>query len=128
MQVYGRISSAKCLTVISLLQEGYSVHQIQSQTDLRKSTIGRIKKKVDKNKENSKGGRSSKLSAYNKQSIIHQITSGKLDNAVQATHFINDILPNLNPDLAIEFVAREKNTLAPLPVYFELDRGTEGVQ
>jgi hypothetical protein len=39
------------------------------------------------------GGRPSKLSTHNKQSIVHQITTGKLDNAVQATQFINSIIP-----------------------------------
>ena len=53
-----------------------------------------IKKKIDLDKENSKGGCPSKLSSCNTQSIILQITTGKLDNAVQVAHFINDILPS----------------------------------
>jgi len=36
----------------------------------------------------------SKLSARNKMTIICQITTEKLDNAVQATKFINSIIPN----------------------------------
>ena len=87
-------SSAKCSTVTSLLQEGYSLCQIQSKTGLGKSTIGRIKKEVDGDKENSKGEHPSKLSSGDKWSIIRQITSGSLDNAVEATHFINNTLPN----------------------------------
>ena len=87
-------SSAKRSTVTSLLQEGYSLHQIESKTGLGKTTIGRIKKEVDGDKENSKGEHPPKLSSGDKRSIIHQITSGKLDNAVEATHFINNILPN----------------------------------
>ena len=87
-------SSSQCSTVISLLTEGYSVHQIESKTGLGKSTIGRIKKEVDLDKENSKGGHPSKLTHRDKQSIICQITTGKLDNATQATHFINNILPS----------------------------------
>src|SRR5216684_1045544 len=86
-------SSTKHSTVTSLPQEGYSLCQIQSKTGLGKSTIGRIKE-VDGDKENSKGGHPSKLSSGDKQSIVHQITSGRLDNAVEATHFINNILPN----------------------------------
>ena len=88
------ISSAQHSTIISLLHEHYSVHEIQSRTGLGRSTISRIKKEVDANKENHKGGHPSKLSSHNKQSIFHQITTGKLDNAVQATHFINSIIPN----------------------------------
>ena len=88
------ISSAQHSTIISLLHEHYSVCEIQSKTGLGRSTIGRVKKEVDSGKENSKGGHPSKLSPYDKKSILHQITTGKLDNAVQATHFINNILPN----------------------------------
>ena len=87
-------SSIKCSAVISLLQQGYSLHQIESKTGLGKSIIGRINKEMDGDKENSKGGCPSKLSSGNKQSIISQITSGSLDNAVEATHFINNTLPD----------------------------------
>src|SRR5882762_2170840 len=87
-------SSTKHSAVTSLLQEGYSLRQIESKTGLGKSTIGRIKKEMDGDKENSKGGRLSKLSPGDKQSIIRQITTGRLDNAVEATHFINNILSN----------------------------------
>ena len=88
------IPSAQRSTIISLLHEHYSVREIQSRTGIGKSTIGRIKKEVDTDKENNKGGCPSKLSPRDKQSICHQITTGKLDNAVQAAHFINSILPN----------------------------------
>jgi transposase len=87
------ISSAQCSTIISLLHEHYSVCEIQSRTDIGKSTIGQIKKEVGIDKENNKGGCPSKLSPRDKQSILHQITTAKLDNAVQAAHFINSILP-----------------------------------
>ncbi|KAF8802286.1 hypothetical protein BYT27DRAFT_7112894 [Phlegmacium glaucopus] len=88
------ISSSQHSSVISLLQEGYSLCQIESKTGLGKSTVGRIKREVDSDKENNKGGRPSKLSPHDKQAIFHQITTGKLDNAVQATHYINDIVPS----------------------------------
>ena len=71
-------SSSKCSTVLSLLQQGYYLHQIQSKTGLGKSTIGRTKKEVDGDKENSKGGCPARPSSGDKQSIIHQITSGRL--------------------------------------------------
>ena len=58
------------VTVTSLLQEGYSLRQIESKTGLEKTTIGRIKKEVDGDKENSKGGCLPKLSSGDKQSII----------------------------------------------------------
>ena len=88
------ISAAQHSSVVSLLNEGYSHHQIQSKTGIGKGTVGRISKEVDGNKENFSGSQSSKLSACDKQTIIYQISSGKLDNAVQATQFINSIVPN----------------------------------
>ena len=88
------LSSNKCSTAISLLHEGYSLCQIQSRTGLGKSTIGRIKKELNQDKENSNGDCSSKLSHWNKQTIMYQITTGRLDNAIQATKFINNIIPH----------------------------------
>jgi len=59
------IPSAQRATIISLLHEDYSVHQIQSKTGVGKSTIGRIKKEANLDKENNKGGHPSKLSPCN---------------------------------------------------------------
>ena len=86
------ISAEKRSSVVSLLNEGYSHHQIQARTGLGKGTIGRISKEVEGDKENHPGGHPSKLSPHDKQSIICQISSGKLDNAVQATQFINSTI------------------------------------
>jgi Transposase len=65
-----------------------------TKTGVSLGTISKINKELDFNKENNHGGHPSKLSAHDKQSIICQITSGKLDNAVQATQFINNTLTN----------------------------------
>ena len=102
-------SSTQCSQVISLLHDGYSLRQIQSKTGLGKSTIGRIKKEIDGDKENSKEGRPSKLSYRDKQSIFRQITTGKLNNAVQATHFINNILPNPVTPQTVRNALKENN-------------------
>lgn len=80
--------------VIFFLQKGYSLCQIQSKTSLGKSTIGMIKKKIDQSKKNSKTGCFHKLLYCNKQAIMHQIATGRLNNAVQATKFIHNINPN----------------------------------
>lgn len=40
----------------------------------------------------------------------------------------NENLSDLNPDLSVKFIARQDHSLTPLSAYFELDRGTEGVQ
>src|ERR1700678_1182680 len=84
------ISTAKHSSVLSLLKQEYSHCQI---TGVGMGTISRIGREVDTNKENNSGGHPAKLSARDKQSILRQITSGKLDNAVQANNFINSTLP-----------------------------------
>ena len=85
-------STAKHFSVVSLLTQGYSYCQIHAKTGVSLGTISKIGKELDTNKENNHGGHSSKLSACDKQSIVHQITSGKLNNAVQATQYINNTL------------------------------------
>ncbi len=70
------------------------MRQIQAKTGLGKSTVGRIGKELEVDKENHPGGRPTKLTPRDKQAIIRQITTGKLDTAVQATKFINNIIPN----------------------------------
>ena len=87
-------SAAKRSSVLSLLNEGYSHREIQSRTGVGKGTIYRISKEVDGDKENHPGGQPSKLTPRDKQSILRQITTGRLDNAVQATQYINSIIPN----------------------------------
>jgi hypothetical protein len=87
-------SAAKHSSVVSLLTQDYPHHQIHAKTSVSLGTISKINKELDFNKENNHGGCPSKLSAHDKQSIIRQITSGKLDNAVQATQFINNTLTN----------------------------------
>ena len=79
------ISTKKQSSIVSLLNKGYSHCQIQAMMGLGKGTIGRISREMEGDKENHPGGRPSKLSPHDKQSIIHQISSGNLDNAVQAT-------------------------------------------
>ena len=76
------ISAAKRSLVLSLLKEGYPHHEIMAKTGLGKGAVGRISKEADFDKENHPGGCPSKLSACDKQSIVCQISSGKLDNAV----------------------------------------------
>jgi transposase len=87
-------SADKRSSVLSLLAEGYSHREIQSRTGVGKGSIYRISKEVEGDKENHLGGHPSKLTNRDKQSIVRQITTGRLDNAVQATQFINSIIPD----------------------------------
>ena len=88
-------SSTKNFIIISLLKEGYSLHQIQSKTGLWRSTIGVIDKKVNGDKGKSQKESISKLSLGDKSPIIHQTTNWRLDNAVEATHFTKNTFPDL---------------------------------
>jgi uncharacterized protein YerC len=55
-------SAANRASVLSLLEQGHSVRDIERRTGLGKSTVGIIKKEVDIDKENNLGGCPSKLS------------------------------------------------------------------
>ena len=86
------ITPAQRSTVITLLQDGYTYSKIQTKTGLGKATISRVKAEALADKENNPSGHPSKLTTHDKQSIICQISTGKLDNAVQAAHFINSVI------------------------------------
>ena len=87
------ISAAQHCSVVSLLNEGYSHHQIQVETGLGKGTVSRIAKEVENNRENNTAGCPSKLSTRDKTAIIQEIHFGRVDNAVQATQLINSTIP-----------------------------------
>ena len=76
------------------LKEGYSLCQIQSKTGLWKSTIGIINKEANEDKGKSKKEFLSKLSLGDKSPIIYQTTNWRLDNAVEAAHFIRNTSPD----------------------------------
>ncbi|KAG5347055.1 hypothetical protein C0989_000211, partial [Termitomyces sp. Mn162] len=85
---------AQCSTVASLLAQWYSLHQIEAETGLGKSTIGRISRELEVDKENHPEGHSAKPTPHDKQAIVQQISTERLDTAVQATNFINNIISN----------------------------------
>ena len=101
------ISTAHHLSVVSLLNQGYSHCQIQAKTGLGKGTVGRIAKEMENNKENNPGGCSSKLSTHDKAAIIREIHSGRVDNAVQATQFINSTISQSVTPQTVRTVLKE---------------------
>ena len=101
------IFAEKHSSVISLLNEGYSHCQIQARMGLGKGTTGRISREVEGDKENHSGSCSSKISPHDKQSIICQISSEKLDNAVQAIQFINSTIFNSVTPQTVRNVLKE---------------------
>ena len=86
------ISSADKANVISLLLSGHSIRKVESIRGLGKSTVGRMYQELEMDKDNYKGARSSKLSLTDQRRIVNQIITGKLDNAVQVTNYINTII------------------------------------
>ena len=86
------ISTAHHLSGVSLPNQGYSHCQIQAKTGLGKGTVDGITKEVENNKENNPGSHPSKLSIHDKAAIIQEIHSGRMDNAVQTTQFINSTI------------------------------------
>ena len=86
------ISSADKVNVISLLLSGHSIRSVESITGLGKSTVGRIDQELEMDMENYKGGRPSKFSTTDQRRIVNQIITGKLDNAIQVTNYINTII------------------------------------
>lgn len=87
-------SSAKRSEVMKLLMEGESVRNVERKTGVGKSIVGRIKKDLDLDKENNPGGRPSKLSPRDAKAITRQIASGRMDNAVEVTQYLNTVIPN----------------------------------
>src|SRR5882757_9488393 len=88
------IYSAQKDSILSLYCSGLSSHQTASKTGLGKSTVAHFLKSIYPDKENQKGGCPSKLSPPDKRAVVNHIVSGKADNAIQATHFINSIITN----------------------------------
>lgn len=78
-------------SIISLASQGLSCRHIAAATGLGKSTIARHLKTALPDRKKLSAGRSSKLTSRDKHAIIHQIITGKVDNAVQATKFINSV-------------------------------------
>ncbi|KAG5335149.1 hypothetical protein C0989_002153 [Termitomyces sp. Mn162] len=63
-------SPAQCSTVASLLAQEYPLHQIGAKTGLGKSTIEKIGRELEVDKENHLGGHPAKLTPHDKQAIV----------------------------------------------------------
>ena len=100
-------SSQKILDVTDLLQQGYSSRAIESKSGLSKDNIARINKTIDGYKETKKVGRPSKLSPADQRRIANRITYGQIDNAVQATKFINNLISHsIHPQTVRNFLKK----------------------
>ena len=86
------IPSSDHAEILFLLSNNQSIRQVAQKTGHSKSTIHRIQQTLELDKENIKLGGPCKLSPRDKRKIIHKITSGEIDTAVQATKWINNFI------------------------------------
>jgi len=92
------LSSSQHKDILSLLSAGYSSRKVASKLGVGKSTVARSLKDLDISKENRHGGQPSKLSDGDTRCLIRQIATGRMDNAVEATQYINEHLTQpVNP-------------------------------
>jgi len=97
------LSSEKCKHIISLLDAGYSMHQISSSTGVSLGTISGLCSKHCPQLQTVPAGRPSKLSSANIRHALHLITSQKAENAVQITKTLQNII---NQPLSAQTVRR----------------------
>ena len=86
------ISTSKRYNIISFSSHGLSIRKIAFYTGLGKSAVAQVLQELEQEGPRLHGGHPSKLSDTNKQAIMQQIITGKTENAVQATKFINSIV------------------------------------
>ena len=86
------ISSAHKENILSLASNGHSTRQIASRIGVGQATVFRVLQELLPNWQSPSAGRPSKLSTTDKTSILLQITTGKSENAIQATKYINSII------------------------------------
>jgi transposase len=72
-------------SIVSLLDTGLSSHKIEAQLGVSHSTVDRVRAKARPGAQKSLGGRPAKLTATDKRRLVHNVTSGKADNAAQLT-------------------------------------------
>jgi transposase len=88
------ISSAQKENILALASNGHSTHHIASNLGVSQPTVTRVLQDLVPNHPLHHGGHPSKLSPTDQCSIISQITTGRVTNAVQATNHINSIINN----------------------------------
>src|SRR5229473_1045625 len=86
--------SAQKENILSLASHGHSTCSIAKKTGLGKSTVIRTLHNILPNHRMPSSGCPSKLSSRAQHAILSQITMGKASNAVQATKYINTIIPH----------------------------------
>jgi transposase len=86
-----KLSSAQTLHVLELLDAGLSGRSIAHQTGLSTATISRIRSEHRSDQPKSSGGRPTKLTTANINYARRIIRMGKVENAIEAAHRLQDI-------------------------------------
>lgn len=86
------LSSSQSSHILSLLVEGLSAHAISSSTGVSFSSIIRLRSKHLPHLPKSTGGRPTKLSPSNIRYAQRLIGTGKVENAVQVTRALQDVI------------------------------------
>jgi transposase len=92
-----------------LLHSQKSYGQIASELGCSKTSISRLAKKVNHDKENLKGGMPKKLTTADERAIISQINIGKAENAGEVAKNLNNIINNLVSIQTIQNVLKKCN-------------------
>ncbi|KIJ45385.1 hypothetical protein M422DRAFT_251158 [Sphaerobolus stellatus SS14] len=87
------LSVATRTQVLSLLSSGLSSRDIEHQTGVSKSTVSRIAKDYQPDKENHPGGCLRKLTPMDRKAVLSLVRTGKASTAVEAAKHINSIIP-----------------------------------
>jgi transposase len=84
------VSAAQRNHILSLLDSGYSGHDISSQTGVSNATISILRSRHRPYVKKASGGHPSKLSEQDLHYAIQLIGTGKAENAVQVAKLIQD--------------------------------------
>lgn len=86
------IPSSQRNTIRQLLSQGYSNRDIERKIGVGKSTVSRLAKEYQTDKENLVGGRPRKLTSTDRWAVLTMVRTGKAGTAVEATKCINDAI------------------------------------
>jgi transposase len=95
------VSATQRNLILSLLDSGYSGHEISSQTGVSNATISRLRSRNCPYIKKASGGRPSKLSEQDIRYAIRLIGTGKAENAVQVTKTLQN---STNQSISVQTV------------------------
>jgi transposase len=87
----GRISEDTRNNIISLIDAGLSLREVEAQLGVGQATVSRVRAEARPHAQKRRAGRPAKLTATDKRWLVRKITSRKADNAVQLTRQLRDI-------------------------------------